>query len=268
MNYCKITKSILADESVTDYDLAIYCCLSALTYCSTMNNIILTDSIQLFMNNKSAYSARKITASIENLANLNHITITNISSGSYLLEPNTKTESFLLVPIEDIYRILSGDYKKPAAALRVYITFLSTRDYRAEIGGKKNVVGYMPVSYIASLSRLSKSTIMKYSAELERNELLFICRTDETNCYGRFEDKELILEYAKNSHIYVYNATAANRKRSLMQKYNAIRSGKEYPPEEYAEVAEYIRQYNANLRRKQEMFPDDDYLSLLREELV
>lgn len=189
-----------------------------------------------------------------------YMEVTNIK-----LDENDK---FIFVDFEDIQKILSCSYQGKNGLLRFYIcllgTFISKNKIRniREPEKYNNVLGMMSQEYLAELSNISVHTAVEYIKILEQLELLYIFRCafifkdrkgnvkKHNNIYGRYADKEIINEFTKiryemyddlhKAHI----SSAANKSRSLMQKYNCLCNGLVYDSDTMNEIYQYINEYN------------------------
>jgi hypothetical protein len=131
-----------------------------------------------------------------------------------------------------------------------------------------NKLGMVSQEYISDILDVSVHTVVEYTKILEQLELLHISRCsfmfkDEkgnvkrhNNIYGRYNDKELIDEFAKIRYdMYddlhkVKSTTATNNARSLMQKYNYLRGGTKYDKDTVAAIYNYICSYNEKYPKK------------------
>lgn len=184
-------------------------------------------------------------------------------------------DKFIFVDFEDVQKILSCSYQGKNGLLRFYICMLGTFISRNKIKNIRepekysNVLGMMSQEYLAELSNVSIHTVVEYIKILEQLNLIYVSRCSfmfkdvngnvkkHNNIYGRYADMDIIDEFTRVRHeMYddfhkVQLSTAANKARSLMQKYNYLCKGIVYDLDIMNEIYQYICEYNKKHPKKQ-----------------
>ena len=92
------------------------------------------------------------------------------------------------------------------------------------------------------------------------------------NNYGRFKDKEYIDQYAYNIDEIHGGKTERlekhNKKRSLKQKYNCMRNGKEYSLEDVKEIYDYIHAKNCETQELIIKTTDEELIARYNDQLL
>lgn len=178
-----------------------------------------------------------------------------------LLEFNidTETERFIMAYAEEIYKIIGYSEKKfeNENLLRYYLVFLGTINNNTK-------VGFTTIENLAEKSCIGfKVVATKYNPILEELKLIYINRHDKciraedgtirklNNTYGRYSDKELIIENAMDYNVVIdrYNSTlTGNEARSIKQRYNnltkKIKEGYIPSEEEVINMNNCVERYN------------------------
>ncbi len=183
-------------------------------------------------------------------------------------------DKFVFVDFDDVRKIMSCDYHGKISLLRFYISLLGTFISKNRVTDIRdpnkynNVLGMMSQEYLANLVGISEHTAIEYIKLLEELELLYVSRCSfmfkdnigkvkrHNNIYGKYKDREIIDEFTKvryemyddlhKTHI----SSAANKSRSLMQKYNCLRNGVVYDKDVVNEIYKYICEYNEKHPKK------------------
>ena len=177
-------------------------------------------------------------------------------------------EYFVKLTQQEVQRIYNLEVKNKHALMRYYATMIGSINYNSymEVDGqtKSNFVGFVSIDYLAQLSCTSKSSALRYNEILEKNDLIYIHRAKfydenngqiqlQTNHYGRRADAKFIYHYAQNYALHQKNKVKvksdANLKRSMMQKYNALLRGVEYPYSDILQIQGFIQNHNENQRK-------------------
>lgn len=190
---------------------------------------------------------------------------------------------FVVITLEEIHKVINLDSRLDKfSALRYFMCMISTINYNAsyyDVMGNtyNNFVGFMTNDYIGSLCGVtSYTTYDKYNHLLEENELIYIFRhsvmvRDEKgqlknlpNHYGRYKDKELIIDYSVNRENFELGEDAidkrANESRSLMQKYYCmVKYGTEYSEKETKRIHRYVHYRNQQNEKKYEQAVEKGY---------
>ena len=149
---------------------------------------------------------------------------------------------------------------------------------------KRNFVGYMPLTFLADKSYISKTSCGTYMDKLEELRMVYVYKRGQgvnksgvkvnlTNFYGRYGDKEYIDMYAeahKDEHALLYNhnnVKAVDKRRSLTQKYNAMLSGKHYDEDTERDIYKHIEAYNKMLEKQILLCDDGDERDVLKGQL-
>jgi hypothetical protein len=124
---------------------------------------------------------------------------------------------YTIIYPDEIYKIFNLEGKTDKFALcRYFIQMLGTINFNEGIyvgsgGGTEmisNFVGYMTSEYLAKITGISNDIGLNYTSILEELELVYVYRHDKyihkdgtiksfTNHYGRYEDAEHIVQFAK-----------------------------------------------------------------------
>ena len=126
-------------------------------------------------------------------------------------------------------------------------------------------IGFMPISYIAQEAGVSEQTAITYNGILEKNGIMYIYHFNHSfydegyreirsmnNVYGLIEDKYDVAKYARGAAAKYgidfkgIKNDDADKRRSLGMKFNAMRKGKVYSPEETKEIYDYVVEFNKN----------------------
>lgn len=133
---------------------------------------------------------------------------------------------------------------------------------------KINFVGFMTQEYLCNQTGIHINNILHYNKILMENHLLYIYKHDEmkrastgefssfSNHYGRYEDKEDIIAFAKNYektcgiNEKIVQSAKANHKRSVSAKYNNLYRDTDkyveiYSGTELIEIFEQVHHDNA-----------------------
>lgn len=193
-------------------------------------------------------------------------------------------DKFIFVDLEDIQTIMSSGYRGKSNLLRFYICILGTfigknhiKDIR-EPEKYNNILGMMSQEYLAEISNISIHSVVEYTKILEDLKLIYISRCSFTfkdskgsvkrhnNIYGKYENKELIDEFANIRYAMyddlhqVQSSISTNKARSLMQKYNCLRNGTEYDKRTVTAIYNYVSDYNKKHPKKcKDMKPFEKY---------
>lgn len=144
--------------------------------------------------------------------------------------------------------------------------------YKDNYNARINFVGFMSQEYLSQHTGIDISQIIEYNRILEENHLLYIYRHKEmkrntitgqfksfTNHYGRYEDREDIITFAKNYEKVhgieeqLVQSEKSNRKRSISAKYNNLckdfdRYINQYSNDELIEIYKQIRHDNEQIQ--------------------
>ena len=221
---------------------------------------ILTSSISP---NKSL--EQKIKQGISELIKKDYVTkLSSTKNGAELLleklyfEAKRNSEYFkpyIVITLAELHSIMNLKQQSPENILIYYCGLISTinNSSQMEIGDKS-------IAYLAELSRVSKSTIIRYNRILTDNNILHIEKSNQAktnskgqiisslpNIYSRPHNKgiaqaeQLSREQEHGKLGYKNLSTTSNKKRSLAMKLNQIRKGNgDYSLDEIIEIIRYI----------------------------
>lgn len=185
-----------------------------------------------------------------------------------------KDDSYIMVYLSEIQKIICCNYHGKISLLRYYIGLLSTFILKNKIKDIRdpdkynNKLGMISQEYVSDILDVSTHTVVEYTKILEQLELLYVSRCSfmfkddkgnvkrHNNIYGRYSDKEIIEEFTKiRYNMYddlhkVKSTNAINNARSLMQKYNCLRNGTEYDKETISAIYSYVSSYNKKYPKK------------------
>lgn len=185
-----------------------------------------------------------------------------------------KDDNYVVVCLSEINKIICCSYKGKIGLLRYYVCLLTTFIIKNSVKDVRNPdkynnkLGMISQEYMSNVVNVSIHTAVEYTKLLEQLELIYVSRCafmfkDSTgnvkrhnNIYGRYSDREIIDEFTKvryemyddlhKTHI----SSAANKSRSLMQKYNCLRNGVMYDNNTVNEIYKYICEYNEKHPKK------------------
>lgn len=214
------------------------------------------------------YFRQDIAEAIEHLNYLDFIRINErIGKNKYMLDLQPlkieKGEYFVKLSQQEVQKIYNLEVKNKHALMRYYAVMMGSINFEAtvEVDGelKSNFIGFMSVEYLATISCISKSSALRYNEILEQNNIIYIHRSkfydevngqiqSQTNHYGRRADAKFIYHYAQNYALHQKNKVKkksdGDLKRSMMQKYNALLRGVEYPYSEILQIQKFIQKHN------------------------
>nr|DAW97323.1 MAG TPA: hypothetical protein [Caudoviricetes sp.] len=219
----------------------------------------------------------------------------------------TEGQYFVMVSSDEVRQILTseGDMKKKISVLKYYIVLISTFDWSANMKCKDNMpnlqgkIGHMTQEYVAGLASISGRTCQRYNVVLEDEmKMIYIYRSNDkiregdslkqiTNCYSRYEDKELCELYASDfenkmgqNHRIMRtkkNKKQADNNRRLAQIYNRICEGygDTYDEDTVRKVFKYVTNKNKiimdEIDRKQSQskisYSDEEWIEKLQSQV-
>ena len=215
--------------------------------------------------------------------------ILNLSS---LIQSNQKKDKEEIKSSRDFYTFVEDSevckilnlgeryYTKVINLLRFYIYVLST----IFKSGKHRGVGFTSLNNMSEDTGLTTKTISNYLTLLVENELLYIYRSKDfikfdtgefieiSHTYGRFKDKDLIIEMGKthdNEYGYKLNnkhkkiKKPTNKVRSYTQKYAYLKRSIEdtgvipYDNDQLKDIYKFIKKLNEKQKDIREPYPLD-----------
>ena len=291
-----IPKTILEDENNTPYDIAVYCALKASVPHNGIKEVFVnvnTISLILFGTPEpSAAIKNEILKSFNSLMDRGIVKPILRKKCYALLNGDelavVPEEYFTFLYLSDMRRILMSDEKIKIRLLKYFLHLMSTINptltvvHNDEV--RKNIIGNMSQDYIAEISGISPSAVIKYNRWLERLKVLHVYRSSEiiltengfrqaTNVYGRYENKEFIDSFASyNDSIteqeYTDKLYASDNGRRLGAMYNWLCRGKKYSEVEIKEIYNYIMMYNEKLQKLYDKYNKEEYLEQLKDTTV
>lgn len=295
-----ISKDILSNPCMGNYELLTYYYLKALApfkeiekYCINMNNLIYI----IYGKRKVSQEIRQnIYGAINRLLDEGMIKGECCGRGEYIIEStsmyvDTHKQNFVAVNIEDVQTIMRSNLSVRVPLVRYYIYLISTINSQTAVRNnegntKKNVIGNQTQDYLSGLTGNSVWTIRRYNQLLEDMKVVYIYRAEDfllsnnqvkqlPNVYGRYSDKEYIIQYGKElqeqnrSRNYTRPKLAqSDNKRRLYKMYYWLCQGKEYSESEIREIYEYVITENEKYRKLAESKQDKRYLEKLKDETV
>lgn len=249
--------------TLSGYDFAVYSYLSIITFDNMYEDHYFTVSELKY---RMGLSATKIKESLDNIIKTGYFDIEQISNYEYVLKDNSirkMVTSFISWKFHDIETIVKFSYAYKYKLVALYVQIVAAMDYRIKSVDGTPFLTYMPISYFAEKLDINPTTVCRYEKDLERIGVFYIYRSDhQTNIVGFIKYASEIDHYAEKR---VKQSTKTNDRRSLMQKYNWMRRGKCYSPEETEEIRQYVIQYNHNMQALQDRFPEGDYKAKIKD---
>lgn len=264
-----IKKKYLEDESISDSAFTIMAALQP--YSNNKNDILLTAeylSYLIFKREATRKELYIIKAGFEELIESKIIKVNyDLGKSQYICDITNlylgkNTEYFVTIEYEELYKIMNIETKSDKFKMFRYFTsivgcFNLSTNIDEKYRGK--VCGYS-IDVINEL--IPKRTAIRYNEILEENKLIYIHRSDDIlfdsdsneikriiNTYGRYENKDLIEEFAlKYQNDFGWNhikkkkkseTETANRNRALGQMYKNYNNGKQYEPEIVEEILKW-----------------------------
>lgn len=264
-----IKKKYLEDVFLSDYAFTIMAALQP--YSNSKNEMLLTAEFASYLvfgrvaTRKELYI---IKAGLEELIEADIIKVNcELTKSQFVCNVSSLyfeqgTEFFVMVDYEELHKIMNIETKSDKYKMFRYFVSIVGHFNLSESIDKKyrgKVCGYT----IEDINELiPKRTAIRYNEILEENKLIYIHRSDDilyngefnefkriVNAYGRYEDQELIEEFAsKYQNDYGWNHIkerkkseheVANKNRALGQKYKNYVNGKQYDKETVEEILQW-----------------------------
>lgn len=294
-----IPESLMNNKALSNYSLATYCVLHALSIPTHMPIQCITQyQIEFYLTGK--LSGRRVMSDyikcgINELIS-NHI-VEKIEEDKkhYVLDCSnlyidTTKEHFTVLNFSEVQRIFQAENTNNFLLLRYFIFLMGTISSKINVylesGEYKNrVVGNFTIDYLSELSGISERSVIEYNKILEELGLLYIFRQQDfvidkennirhlSNIYGRPCDIEYIKAFAANqqkyyeSYRYVKNNTSkVNNNRRLAQMYQQLLKGKgtDYTNGEVLDIYNYVISENKKYERLYEQKGYEEYLDKIR----
>lgn len=231
-----LNNTVIKDVQLDNYDIAVYVALRGL-YDSQMDLQVVTYNMiaHILYGNKSytKYTINHIKSAFSNLELAGLIKTVNIfssnefvidMSGLYFEQNPKKGVFYTVITLDEVHKIMNIDTKRDNfAILRYFIVLISSichdKGTYDHSGCDKytDFVGFMTLDTLAEWCGTTKARIIDYNTILESEEIVYIYRHTQnkkdkktgqimsfSNHYGRYEDKELITQFA-NEYIATFN---------------------------------------------------------------
>lgn len=287
-------------EHMDNYEMLAYCYLKILTPLKEIKQYYISMNMLLYTvyerEDVSQDIRQSMYTAVNSLFNRGIVKGRRCGRQSYIVDNalmyvDTQKQHFVSIEIEDIFAIMRSNNKVRVPLVRYYIYLMSTRSSKILVHDKANVsrnyiVGTQTQDYLSSLTGNSVWTIRRYNQLLEDMNVVYIYRAEDfllsnnrvkqlPNVYGRYNDKEYIIQYGKElqeqnrSRNYTRPKLAqSDNKRRLYKMYYWLCHGKEYSESEIREIYEYVITENKKYRKLAESKQDKRYLEKLKDETV
>lgn len=295
-----IPERLVTDKTFSNYSLAVYCTLHALSVPTHLKiQCITQQQIEFYLTGKISHRriiGDYIKCGINELVDNGIIKKTNESLKHYILDCsnlliNTDSIKFTAITFNEVQKIFQVKNINNFLLLRYFVLLMGTISSKITVylenGEYKNrVVGNLTIDYLSEISNISDRTIIEYNKILESIGLIYVFRQEDfvidkennikrlNNIYGRACDSEYIDTYAKNQqkHYESYrytenNLKKANSKRRLAQMYQQLikGSGKKYSEQDIKEIYKYVITENEKYERMYLKNKCEDYLDKIRD---
>ena len=314
-----LNKKIIADLKLSNDVIGAYIALKKIHYSMDKNNYFVSLNLlmyELFGNcnyNRSDY--KHISDGLSGLIKNKLVSVVEkVTSSEWIIDLSglvidTKkkgNEHFTAITDEDLYFIMnyaSENGKRGIdrlAFVRYFINLIGSINFQQGIyldaaGTKKtNFVGYMSQEYLYKLSGISKNTLIKFNDILERNEIIYFYHHNKnkqeddgsyravTNHYGRYKDREAIIQFAlqyenKKGIADKLTDAVSNRHKALANMYHELANGRglNYSNDLIREIYNYIHKCNVEIQKSidekntQKYLTDSDrkYIKKIEEKL-
>lgn len=286
-----LQRSVVQNPDISPDGIAVYIslrrtCIKSITtryvtptllYYDLVGNDIISQNTQ-----------QKIISGINNLSDIGLLRILKAEKPHYIIDTSnlifdSNEEGFLTIDCDEIYRVAEAD-KDNFKLLKYLVIMLSTLSSKTTVCANskivKNVIGNCTIEKLCLLSGVNERTAHKYNKILEDNKIIYIYRfasrsvkTNKypTNIYGRFCNKLHINMYISSTLNYLPTdeiidaKKTINHGRSMIQKYNYMLLGKEYPLEVVIDIHNFINSRNEKYQNLYESSGDETYLSKIRD---
>lgn len=295
-----IPERITNDKTFSNYSLAVYCALHALSVPTQLKiQCITQQQIEFYLTGQITQRraiSDYIKCGINELIENNIVTKIGELSKHYILDCSnlwikTNNIKFITITFNEVKKIFKVENVNNFLLLRYFILLMSSVSSKITVyldnGEYKNrVVGNFTIDYLSELSGIGVRTIIEYNKILEEIDLIYIYRQEDfvldkennikrlNNIYGRASDIEYITTFAKNqqkhyeSYRYLENNNKkANNKRRLAQMYQQLLKGggKDYTEKNITDIYNYVIEQNQKYERMYEKNKCEDYLDNIRD---
>jgi hypothetical protein len=223
-----------------------------------------------------------IKLGVSNLIDIKLIRIVNkISTTEYILDLSDlyldiSKNYYIKIDSNEVKKIM--DYKYKFLLLRYFVLLLSMFNHKHKLNGIHQLdFSSISIDSMVSQFNMPRSNILSYNQILEEKKILYIHRFNDyiksddgsiksiQNFYSRLEQKDLIISYA-NQYANALksekcnkrtNKQIANKKNSMLQKFNALDKGTSYSNDIIQEIYNFIVEYNADQDKVINMYKND-----------
>lgn len=294
-----IPETLIENKTLSNYSIAVYCVLHALSIPAHMPVQCVTQQQLEFYLTGQVSKRRRISdyirCGLQELIDNGIIEKENEIQKHYILDCsklwiNVKKDKFTTITFNEVKKIFQIDNTNNFLLLRYFVLLIGTISSKITVflpnGESKNrVVGNVTIDYLSKLSGISERTIIEYNKALEEAGLLYIYRHEDfivddsnnikrmSNIYGRLTNSTYIDKFAvdqkKHRETYRYlknNNETANNKRMLAQKYQQLLKGKgeNYSKSEILSIYYYVLSENKKYEKLYEKNNYDEYLEKIR----
>nr|DAO59459.1 MAG TPA: hypothetical protein [Caudoviricetes sp.] len=209
------------------------------------------------------------------------------------LDTSKDNQHFVMVSSDEVNKILNSDVKmeKKIRMLKYYLVLIGSFDWSTDMKCKANMpnlqgkIGHMTQSYLGGRARVDERTCQRYNKILDDEwKMIYIYGSNDkikeddslrqiTNCYSRYEDKDLCEMYAsdfENKMGYKHrivrtkkNKEQADNNRRLAQIYNRICEGygDSYDEDTIRKVYKYVTNKNKTVIDEIDKKQSQEYMS-------
>lgn len=227
----------------------------------------------LFNREATTFERRMIASGFKkNIDNGRLSVIKNIRDYGYVcntekLNVYKKNLHYTSITDKELQKIMLINGCNRYSLLRYFIILIGSFAADKQIDSKYRFkVGYMPRTYLSTMSGVNISTVDNYNKILEDNHLIYIscrkcyhCANKEspwqTNVYSRYQDQEVCEQYARENNTIIDSGTTKrkiNDSRKYVQMYNSMLKGKIYDKNTVAEIYRGIIAWNEDKKQKYE----------------
>lgn len=232
-----LNNAVIKDTNLSDYEIAVYVALRSLYDSQKVMQYITYNSVVFELYNSLKISRRymnHIKSAVDSLAEKGLIKkIDSFSATEFIVdmsnlhfEQNTgKGIFYTVITLEEVHRIMNIDTNKDNfAILRYFILLISsichdkgTYNHSSCYDAHTDFVGFMTLDILANWCGTTKARIIEYNSILEAERIIYTYRHSQnrkdketgqimsfSNHYGRYEDKEWIIQFA-NEYVATYN---------------------------------------------------------------
>ena len=258
-----VPKAVYMDENLTDYDVMMYCVIQPFYSLPLSGGAIVSlDMLKYAIYGEKEWNwkqRKEFKDSFSKLLDLGIYHATQISDNLYDFERYEAPVHYAVFDYSAIHNILRSGYKSKYGMLRYLCALTGSFNNKIEVGGKSGVIGTQKISLYQNMLNISEDTVIRYNDALKKLKIIYIAHISgngdhefhSCNIYGRYEDKELVDQYAYTRSFPQDNA---NGNRAVSQKYNAFvkAGGNGYSYEERLRLYQQCKSYNAEMDRLHE----------------